>query len=364
MQTEKQNKAANAEHIMKTRRGIAISLAYSAAIAMGILLYTAGPKTLEAIKGIKPFHISAVLLLFVMMQIFEVRRLQVLTKAMGTEISFPYGLRVILSCNFLASITPTISGGEPLMVYLLKDKGIGVGKGTAVVAVRGLLQLSLIAMAGPIIIFFRRDLLPTAGYRVVFDAVAASLAVAIGFSAYGLTYPKKMKNHMKKIARLLTRIPFLKSRSERIIHRIDDWIEELNYSLKYFIKKRKTSLLLGAVYTVFFMLSNYMIAYFLLQGLNNPIPAVKVVMVQIVLWFILYFSPTPGGSGVAEAGFYMLFSPLAPEKHLLGLLVILWRIFTTYIGLFAGGIVIIKTLGFERIEYFAEVEVPPEAIED
>jgi len=361
---EPEQQPAAAKHKTKTRRAMAVSLAYSTAIILGILLYTAGPKTFDALRGIKPVYLCEALLLFICMQIFEVRRLQVLTKAMGTAISFLYGLRVVLSSYFLASITPTISGGEPLMVYLLKEKGIGVGKGTAIVAVRGLIQLAIIAVAGPAIIFFRRDILPTTGHRMVFDMVAACLAVASCLTIYALINPKRVADLAEATARLFGRIPFLSRYSERMAHRLEDWVEELNYCLRFFVKKRKTSLLLTLVYTVFFMLSNYLIAYVLLRGLNNQIPVVKVVMVQIVLYFILYFSPTPGGSGVAEGGFYMLFSPIVPQKHLLGLLVVLWRIFTTYIGLFVGGAVIIKTLGFERMEELADVEVAPEAIEE
>jgi uncharacterized protein (TIRG00374 family) len=101
-----------------------------------------------------------------------------------------------------------------------------------------------------------------------------------------------------------------------------------------------------------------LIAYFLLQGLNFSISVIKVIMVQIVLYFIRYFSPTPGGSGVAEGGFYMLFLPLVP-RHILGLLVILWRLFTSYLGIFLGGLVIMKQFGLEQMEKFAEEEVTP-----
>ena len=33
---------------------------------------------------------------------------------------------------------------------------------------------------------------------------------------------------------------------------------------------------------------------------------------MVLLNLVLYFSPTPGGSGVAEAGFVVLFSELLP----------------------------------------------------
>ena len=61
---------------------------------------------------------------------------------------------------------------------------------------------------------------------------------------------------------------------------------------------------------------------------------------------ILYFTPTPGGSGVAEGGFLMLFNSLLPPG-VSGVLAVLWRFFCEYIPFTIGAAVTIKCFGFD-----------------
>jgi uncharacterized protein (TIRG00374 family) len=101
--------------------------------------------------------------------------------------------------------------------------------------------------------------------------------------------------------------------------------------------------------TVLSMLANYSVAYVLLKGLSHDIHFLKVLAIQIVLYFLLYLTPTPGGSGFAEGGFYVLFYPFVP-KHLLGILLIIWRFFIAYLWVLAGWVVIMKGLGIKGLE--------------
>ena len=65
-------------------------------------------------------------------------------------------------------------------------------------------------------------------------------------------------------------------------------------------------------------------------------------------WFWLnsgtVFSPTPGGSGVAEAGFVVLFSELLPGG-LVGIMAVLWRFTAEYLPFLLGAVVSIRAFG-------------------
>ena len=56
------------------------------------------------------------------------------------------------------------------------------------------------------------------------------------------------------------------------------------------------------------------------------------------------FSPTPGGSGVAEAGFVVLFSELLPGG-LVGIMAVLWRFTAEYLPFLLGAVVSIRAFG-------------------
>ena len=343
---------------LTTKKRISKFCFFSILIIAVILLATGGPKTWLALQELRGTYLLLALGIFVAMTFFDIMRLQVLTGALGTHIPFLYGLKTILAYYFLSAITPAVTGGEPLMVYMLKEKGVGVGKGTCIVVIRGLLLISFIAIGGPIIIYFNRDLLHNTGLQIMFGGVALLLAALIAFLAYALYKPENGERLIGKILHLLERFSCLKKHIPHLIERIDSWIDELSFSLKFFVRERKLRLFIATIWTVMFMICNYSLAYILLKGLNYDISLWTVFMVQVILYFFLYFSPTPGGSGVAEGGFYLLFAPLVPQ-HLLGLLIILWRFFAVYLGVFMGAFVIMKTLGVDRVEAIAEDKIHP-----
>ena len=65
--------------------------------------------------------------------------------------------------------------------------------------------------------------------------------------------------------------------------------------------------------------------------------------------FILYFVPTPGGSGVAEGGGAAIFSLLVPW-NLAGVMAITWRFFTEYLSIAMGALVAVRILGWGAAE--------------
>ncbi|MBO5651904.1 MAG: flippase-like domain-containing protein, partial [Selenomonas sp.] len=56
---------------------------------------------------------------------------------------------------------------------------------------------------------------------------------------------------------------------------------------------------------------------------------------MIFLNMLLYFTPTPGGSGVAEGGFVLLFSETVPAGTV-GIIAVCWRLIAEYIPFLIG----------------------------
>ena len=57
--------------------------------------------------------------------------------------------------------------------------------------------------------------------------------------------------------------------------------------------------------------------------------------------FLLYFMPTPGGSGIAEILAQALMSPFMPSRLLVAYTAV-WRFFLTYLTVVAGGAVLFR----------------------
>lgn len=69
---------------------------------------------------------------------------------------------------------------------------------------------------------------------------------------------------------------------------------------------------------------------------------------MVLLNLVLYFSPTPGGSGIAEAGFVVLFNSILPNGTE-GIMAVLWRFTAEYLPFLLGAVVTVRAFGADVI---------------
>ena len=92
------------------------------------------------------------------------------------------------------------------------------------------------------------------------------------------------------------------------------------------------------------LIAIYSVVPFLLLGLGVEADWYTVMGRMIFLNMLLYFSPTPGGSGIAEGGFVFLFNDLVPAGTV-GIVAVFWRIIAEYIPFLIGFYYTIKVFG-------------------
>ena len=63
----------------------------------------------------------------------------------------------------------------------------------------------------------------------------------------------------------------------------------------------------------------------------------RILLLECVIQFFLSFVPIPGGSGVAELGFFSIFAIYLP-KHLQAISVTLWRLLSYHLNTLVGGL--------------------------
>ena len=349
----------HSEGIMKrysTRFLFIISVLISISILGAILFFTVGPKTLEALHQVHFKYILFSFLLGLLANGFDSIRIQILCQAFGYHLPFWEGLKAIFAYNFLANITPSAMGGEPVMIYMLTLKtGMDTEKASTIAILRGILLILIIAIGGPVIIFFHREYLKASLMKSLFDYMAILFLIIIGITIYGFFNLNKLRSLLERGIGFFQRYRFFQRYPNPNVwaRHIFNWLEAFISSFKYLFQHRKSSIIYTGFFTILNMLANYSIAYVLIRGLGHDIHFLKVLAMQIVLYFLLYLTPTPGGSGFAEGGFYLLFHNLVPT-HIIGILLILWRFFIAYLWVMVGWFVIFKGLGFEGLEEIKE----------
>jgi glycosyltransferase 2 family protein len=142
---------------------------------------------------------------------------------------------------------------------------------------------------------------------------------------------------------------------ERLVLSVDDFHE----GFRVYLQRGKGAYLTAQLLTFGFFCSRFAVAYFILLGLGvsttpatfvtiGP-PIVQVVLVQALLNFALYLSPTPGASGIAEVGSTLMMSPWVSGPYELPYIV-LWRILALFLCMFVGGVYVFRYLGTDVLE--------------
>ncbi len=327
------------------KKGLLTTLSISVGIVVVIMLFTFGPKTLSSLSKIKMNYLIASLILLLFSWYVESLRIIVTIKAVTyKEISFTIqeGVELYLANAFLSGVTPFTSGGWPLQIYYFTRKGLSLGEATMIPAVRSLVKTIIFGALSPFLfIIFKREL--TTYYKfpefVIYIGLFLSALLVIVFLLMA-RYPYFTR-------KILMRFLLNKAvRNKKLIRKgIILTVRELtNFqtSGRVLLERWGYSLWI-VIFTILFWAIQFTIPVLILKGLSDTVPIKEMIIAQIILNFVVPFSPTPGGSGAAELGFAGIFSPFVPD-YLLGAFTTLWRFVTFYVTLIMGGIYFSKIL--------------------
>jgi uncharacterized membrane protein YbhN (UPF0104 family) len=233
-----------------------------------------------------------------------------------------------------------------LLVFILRATGnFAIAGGTEV---DYLLGLSVTVFGSGLL-----ALVLCAAYPPLLKGLLRALAVPFGAIARGV---------LRALAAIAWRRPWAERQlakpgalCERLVLSVDDFHE----GFRIYLQRGKGAYLAAQLLTFGFFCSRFAVAYFILLGLGVPTtpstfvtigpPVVQVVLVQALLNFALYLSPTPGASGIAEAGSNHLMSPWVSGPYELPYLV-LWRILALFLCMFVGGVYVFRYLGTDVLE--------------
>lgn len=196
-------------------------------------------------------------------------------------------------------------------------------------------------------------LLLCAAYPPLLKAILRVLAVPFGVLYRALLRVLTLSKRLRTWA--LLRLETRGAVRDRLLLSVD----EFNRGFGVYLRRGKIAYLTAQLLTVGFFCSRFAVAYFILLGLGLPVepqtfvtvgpPLVQIILVQVLLNFALYLSPTPGASGVAEAGSSAIMSPWVQPPYVIAYL-ILWRILAMFLCMFVGGIYVFRYLGTDVLE--------------
>jgi len=324
------------ENRRKIARGLKISFLLFFAVSLAVLAFTFSHETVKALSKFNPEYLLVVFFLWLGYITTDGIRFVFLGRAIRRKIRLLTAIGTIYTGSFLAAVTPFQISGIPLQLWILNDRdGVPVGEGMALLIIRGILMdIAIIAL--PPLALKDASGVSTASMKVILWYMGGILSIVT------LTYllATLKPDWFEKI------IP---KRFGALRAKVREEAYNMSNSMKLFFRASHKNYIIAAVIMSFISpIFRSAIIPALLAGLGLKFQLSKVLFLEILLQGSLIFMPTPGGSGVAEAAGAAVFITVCP-KYLLGILIVLWRFFTTYMNALTGGIYFLRFLSSQKI---------------
>ncbi|HGE72553.1 TPA: flippase-like domain-containing protein [Candidatus Poribacteria bacterium] len=327
------------------RLGLTIFLAISIVSAIVILFLDVNKSTWSALRQIKPEYSLIVGLLMLTQWLINALRFQILVNSFEEKISFWTSFQAFMANIFMSAMTPSQTGGGPLQVYIINRAGIPLANAIAGCLIGAVLTIVCLVFSSAGILLFRHDIRLSFGHHMgavitVVFIVFFFLTLLFMLSIFKI---RLIKYIFGKIALRFSHYTKSKrkfSLTKKLIHGLDQY----NRCMKIFAKAKKYRILLSGLLTMCCICANCAIAPVLLKGLSIKQDALQVFLTQFIIFFIVYFSPTPGASGLAEFSNYWIMASVNVEQNLLGIYTLIWRFFTSFIGVGVGGLIVLTLL--------------------
>ncbi len=316
-------------------------------ITIGIVVIASSNiRTLDALKHIDLRDILALCILTFMMYVFDSMRIVVLSRAIGKKVPFSYAMKTIFVGSFFGAITPLQSGMLPAEIYMMFKYGIPLGSSISIDAIKRISTMGVLAFSGMVVLLTNKEF-TSSRFLIYIYYYVIFFYFFISFIFLGVYFfPRQTMWLVDKILGFLHRHKVIKDyKVDRYVHAVaDDYYKAINF----FTHEGKSGFFLAIILTILLFFTDFIMAPVIIHGLGYPVPFSKALQAQIVLFPALYFSPTPGGSGVAEGGFALLFASFIP-KYLIGISVVIWRVFTSYISVIIGSFLTVGFIDIEKI---------------
>lgn len=332
------------EYSIKT--GLTIFLALSTISAMA-LFYLGADKNRNTWANLKHVRLEYGLLAGAAIVVYwglNGLKFQILIKGLGEDVSFWNSFRAFVANLFLGAVTPFQTGGGPLQIYILNRAGVPLAIAFSGCLVGAMLTILSLVGSTLVILLFKRDLGLEFGQFMgaIFGVVSLIFLLALALFILSLF---KMEIFKRVIGRSLN---FLTRGRTSLTERVMDGLDQYSECMSVYARAQKRTLIIAGLLTLLSIAVLSSVASLILAGLNLQQIVSRVFLTQFILNFIVYFSPTPGGSGIAEFSSYWMMTSVIGDQNFMEIYTPAWRFFTNFIGVGLGGLIVLTLFRKER----------------
>ena len=278
------------------------------------------------------------LLAMVLFFAFEARAIQILLQPLAGKRKYPVFYRYALIDFYFSSITPGCSGGQPSQLYFMHRDNIPVSSSSlALLTYNTCCHIAVLLIAGVTLSISGFGLLDKIGvfkYLLVFGVLAQSFLVVFYLIAI---FNKRLAAFIvHTIVKILTKIRVIKDK-EAALAKVDAQIGDYRRGAGY-IKQNPMLLLRTLLISCLNLIALYSVPFWIFNAFGlSGFTFCDLIAAQVALTLCVESLPIPGGMGVTESGFLLIYASIFGSNLVVPAL-LLTRGLNYYTGLLVGGI--------------------------
>lgn len=246
--------------------------------------------------------------------------------------------KVVMTGHFFNAITPFASGGQPMQAFMMMKQGVPLGTSASVLLSKFIIYQITLTLYSFVVLVMQLKFFVVKVQGIIYLSLLGFLVnvvvvIVLIMAALRGEYVKKVGFWL---INLLNKMHMNKS-PNRYKRKIIKQVDLFNSNIQV-IKENKSLLLRVAVLTIAQLTAYFVIPYAVYRAFG--LTGTEIFVMIAASAFIVMFSsfvPIPGGAGVAEGSFFLLFQLFFPSP-ILPTAILCWRVITFYVPLCLGGI--------------------------
>ena len=250
-------------------------------------------------------------------------RLFIWSGFLGGKMRYWDVFRIVINAELGAAVSPPLIAGSAVKIGMLMQRGFTGGTALSLSVMENLEDSIFFLVMVPIALTFSsswdlpiiRNGMKGLGHSTLWMVLAGICAVLCVFIAM----------FHGRLGGLIQRIPFLRMLADTIKSSYGNF----RATFHTIARNGKSIFAFTMVLTSFQWICRYSIISLLLAGMGMPVRPLLFMALQVIVFALITFIPTPGGAGGAEAMFSLLYRAFLPAGAV-GLVTSAWRFITFY----------------------------------
>ena len=325
------------------KRGVVIFVIVTVLTMTGIFLYTNTGTSVSALEDLHPVYLLLIVPLLALDLWLGGLRIHVFVRKLKAGAGTWLSIRANLANIFMGAITPSQTGGGPAQLYILHQGGISVARGMSIGVINFLSTIVFFVLAAGISLFFLGSSFSSGAVNGLILAGFAVFSFQLIVVLTALLKPVVFEKLFNLLTRVFSRIPSIGRRVGHLREWFSDFVSSYREACRIFFSRELAVVFQSFALTALLYLNKFTIAYFLMRSIGGQGGYVEVVAIHMLVFFISYFAPSPGASGVAELTTAALMSAVL-TRNLLPVFALLQRFFLLYIPVVLGVFTVLSAL--------------------